>query len=60
MADLVEYPQYKHQNGNYKYILIMIDRFTRKVWAVGMKEKSARWTADAFESVFKHFDTIPT
>ena len=59
MADLIEYPQLKHQNGNYKYILVIIDCFTRKVWAVPMKEKSARWTADAFESVFKHFDQPP-
>ena len=59
MADLIEYPQLKYQNSNYKFILIMIDCFTRKVWAVPMKFKTAQWTADAFESVFKTFDKFP-
>ena len=58
-ADLIEYPQYKFQNSNYRYILVMIDCFTRKVWAVPMKFKTAQWTADAFESIFKHFDEFP-
>lgn len=42
MADLIEYPQYKFQNSNYRYILIMIDCFTRKVWAVPMKFKTGK------------------
>jgi len=58
-ADLIEYPQFKFQNSNYRYILVMIDCFTRKVWAVPMKFKTAQWTADAFDSVFKNFDTLP-
>ena len=40
MADLIEYPRLKFQNNRYVYILIMIDCFTKKVWAVAMKEKS--------------------
>ena len=60
MADLIEYPQYKYQNGGYKFILVLIDCFTRKIWAVPMKKKSAEWSADAFESVFKTFDRFPT
>ena len=59
MADLIEYPQLKYQNSNYRFILVVIDCFTRKVWAVPMKQKSAQWTADAFESIFKHFDKFP-
>ena len=58
-ADLIEYPLLKHQNSNYTYILVIIDCFTRKVWAVPMKFKTAQWTADAFESVFKTFDKFP-
>ena len=37
----------------------MIDCFTRKVWAVPMKFKTAQWTADAFESIFQTFDKYP-
>ena len=59
MADLIEYPQLKYQNSNYRFILVVIDCFTRKVWAVPMKQKSAQWTADAFESIFKTFDKFP-
>ena len=59
MADLIEYPQLRYQNSNYRFILIVIDCFTRKVWAVPMKKKSAQWTADAFESIFKTFDKLP-
>ena len=58
-ADLIEYPQFAFQNSNYRYILVIIDCFTRKLWAVPMKFKSAQWTADAFESVFKDFDNLP-
>ena len=39
--------------------MVIIDCFTRKVWAVPMKFKTAQWTADAFESVFKTFDKFP-
>ena len=59
MADLIEYPQLRFQNSNYRFILIMIDCFTRKIWAVPMKYKTAQWTADAFESIFKTFDKFP-
>ena len=50
----------RFQNNHYTYILILIDCFTRKVWAAPMKRKNASWTADAFESIFKHFDEFPT
>ena len=60
MADLIEYPNLKFQNNRYVYILILIDCFTKKVWAMAMKEKSATWTADAFESIFKNLDDFPS
>ena len=59
MADLIEYPQYKSQNSNYRFILVIIDCFTKMVWAVPMKFKTSEWTADAFESIFKTFDQFP-
>ena len=59
MADLIEYPQFKYINRGYKYILVCIDCFTRVVWAVPMKEKSSKWSADAFNSIFKNFDEFP-
>ena len=59
MADLIEYPQLRFHNSNYRFILVVIDCFTRKLWAVPMKFKTGQWTADAFESIFKTFDKFP-
>ena len=59
MADLIEYPRAKFVNRGYKFILILIDCFTKVIWAVPMKEKSAKWTSDAFMSIFKTFDEFP-
>ena len=60
MGDLIEYPQYKFNNRQHVYILILIDCFTRKIWAAPMKRKTAAWSADAFEAIFKHFNEFPT
>ena len=59
MADLIEYPKYKNQNSNYRFILVIIDCFTKYIWTVPMKFKTAQWTSEAFESVFKTFDKFP-
>lgn len=61
MADLIVYSQrqIKRANQNYSYILILIDCFTKKVWAVPMKFKTSKWTSDALESVFKTLDEPP-
>ena len=59
MGDLIEYPNFKYQNKGYKFILILIDCFTKKIYARPMKQKSKEWTADAFESILKEFDTQP-
>ena len=61
MADLIVYSQryIKRANQNYVYILILIDCFTKKVWAVPMKFKTSKWTADALDSVLKTLDEPP-
>ena len=59
IADLIEYPQYKHANNGYCFILIMIDCFTKMLYAAPMKKKNKEWTADAFESIFKNLETYP-
>ena len=59
MADLIEYPLEKYINRGYKFILILIDCFTKKLYAAPMKKKTKEWTADAFESIFKKFDQFP-
>lgn len=41
-ADLVEMIPYARQNGGYKYILVVIDVFSKFVWANPVKTKSAK------------------
>ena len=61
MADLIVYSQryFKRANNNYSYILLLIDCFTKKIWAVPMKFKTAKWTAEALDSIFKTLDEPP-
>ena len=59
MGDLIEYPNYKWQNNGYQYILVLIDCFTKMIYVRPMKRKSKEWTADAFQTIFKEFDSFP-
>ena len=59
MADLIEYPNDKYNNNGYCFILILIDCFTKMLYAAPMKRKSKEWCADAFESIFKKMDRFP-
>ena len=59
MGDLLEYPQYKYKNKGYKFILVLIDCFTKKLYTAAMKRKSKESAAEAFESIFKNFDRYP-
>src|SRR6266853_1308022 len=46
-ADLVEMPN----DNNYKYILTVIDLFSRYAWGVALKNKQAQTVIDAFKSI---------
>ena len=61
MADLIEYPNRKmvYTNNGYRFILLLIDCFTKMIYVAPMKRKSKEWTSDAFESIFKNFDQFP-
>ena len=50
-ADLVEMLPYAKENNGYKYILTVIDCFSKKVWAVPLKDKTAQSVTKAVESV---------
>ena len=59
MADLMEFPQYKFRNRGYRFALILIDVFTKKLYTAPMKKKTKENTAQAFETIFKDFDEFP-
>jgi Integrase core domain len=51
-ADLVEMIPYARLNGGYKYLLTVIDCFTKYAWAVAVKSKSAKDVTRAMVTVF--------
>ena len=61
MADLIEYtqPGYRHANGGYKYILLVIDCFSKYVWTVPMKKKDKQSSAEAMDKILSNLDNHP-
>ena len=56
-ADLVDYSKYVTWNRGYKFILMVMDIFSRKAWALPLKTKSGPEVAQALKGLFA---TIPT
>lgn len=52
-ADLVDMKEYEKENGGYKYILVVINCFSKYVWAFPLKTKTAREVAQSLEIVLK-------
>ena len=60
MADLIEYNKStKRFNHGHNYILIVIDCFSKRMWARPLKTKSGPETARAFESILFDLDDFP-
>jgi hypothetical protein len=51
-ADLVDMQAYETTNDGYKYILTVIDIFSKRAWAKPLKSKTAQHVKPAFESIF--------
>jgi len=49
--DLVDLSSLAHFNDGMRYLLICIDVFSKRAWAVPIRTKSARIVADAFEKI---------
>ncbi len=58
--DLIDMTNYGRQNSGYNWILLLIDVFTRKLYAYLMKNKTEKSIGDALEMFFKshHPDII--
>ena len=61
MGDLIEYTQsdYKHANRGYVYILVLIDVFTKMVYARPLKKKDKFKTSLAMDSILQNLDHLP-
>ncbi len=52
-ADLVDMQWNSRQNSGYKYLLNIIDLFSKYAWSVPTKDKTGRSITDAFDKVVK-------
>lgn len=59
-ADLIDVQSMSAENDGYKYILLVIDCFSRYIWTRPLKSKCAREVLDAFKSIFNSNKMPPT
>lgn len=52
-ADLIEMQRFKRKNLGYRYILIVIDVFSKRAYAVALKNKTGKSTSEAMEKILK-------
>jgi hypothetical protein len=52
-ADLAEFIPYGKQNRGYKYILLVIDCFSKYIWTSPLKTKTGKEVTDAFKKILK-------
>lgn len=58
-ADLIEMIPYAKENKNYKYILTVIDIFSKYAWASPLKSKRGIDVAEAMKNIFEKDKRIP-
>ena len=52
-SDLVLIPKYQKQNDDFKYILTVMDNFSKYAWVRGTKNKDKKTISNAFEDIIK-------
>lgn len=58
-ADLVELGAYEKDNNHFRYLLTVIDCFSKFAFALPLKDKKGRSVTDAMESIFIKFNRFP-
>ena len=58
-ADLVELQEWKHVNNGYRYILNVIDCFSKYAWSVPLKDKKGETVLDAFKYIVETSNRKP-
>ena len=59
MADLIDMVKYADLNESYKYILLVIDTFSKYVWLRPLKNKTGSSVAEAFRDIFETSGRTP-
>ena len=52
-TDLMDMVKYSASNYGYKYVLVVIDTFSKYLWLRGLKDKTGLSVSKAFENIFK-------
>lgn len=59
-GDLVDMSEWKKENDNYKYMLNVIDVFSRYAWSVPLKTKTSKEVLSAFKKIIEeNFNNTP-
>lgn len=58
-ADLVEMIPYARENKGYRYILVVINAFTKFVWTVPVKRKTGDEVSKALGTLLQHMKPLP-
>ena len=58
-ADLVEMREWEKQNKGFRYMLNVIDVFSKFAWSIPMKNKTGVTTLEAFKEIVKQSSRIP-
>ncbi|ODM87099.1 putative uncharacterized transposon-derived protein F54H12.3, partial [Orchesella cincta] len=59
-ADLIILNKYAKQNKNFKYLLTVIDVFSKKAYVAAIKNKTGLDVTDAFSTILKQANKKPT
>ena len=58
-GDLVEMQPYAKQNRGFRYLLTVIDVWSKFAWAIPVKTKTGKDVTEAFEKILKDTPTPP-
>ena len=51
-SDLIDMQKFSNTNGGYKFILVVIDCFSKFLWCQALKNKTGKETADKLKTIF--------
>jgi len=57
---LIDYQEYSRQNNGFRYILAVVDSFSRYAYTVPLRSKHADVTANALESIIETMQFPPS
>ena len=55
----IDYRKYSRFNEGFKYILVVIDAFSRFAYTAPLKFKTAEESAGAIDKIFENFQDVP-